>query len=442
MRDEFVIDWVNCCDKEVDMRWMFGLRLALCCLLIPAMLGCESLSGPFKKTDRPGIEKQGLFGVRRKGERKFDPEATLDPMGARSVDRLVLDDLMPANIRNTVETRLLNQQDPEEAQRLFAEAQQIYTEAIAEQKLNPSGKKYIEQYIEAAKKYRLAASHWPESTVEEDSLFFEGESYFFADEYVESNRAYENLIALYSGTRYLDKAEQHRFAIARYWLEMADKTGGVSLNDPRRPRLNLAGEARRILHRIRIDDPTGKFSDDATNALADAYFKDKRYADAADTYEDLRRNYPGSIFQYHAHLFELKSRLLSYQGKSYDELPLRKADELMRSIVQQFPEQARKDKDYLAQEATRIRTLLAERDLAMAEYFEGRGENRAAKYYYQQVAKNYHDTKLADKVEEQIAEVEAKPPVPPQRGQWLINLFPEQEDEKPVLKAGNEKIFR
>ncbi len=424
------------------MRLWLLLKFAVFCLLLPGMLGCESLSGPFKKPDRPGIEKDGLLGFRRKGERKFNPEETLDPMGARSADRLVLDDLMPGNIRTTVETRLLNQQDPDEAQRIFAEAQQIYSEAIAEQKLNPTGKKHIDGFIEAAKKYRLAASRWPESTVEEDSLFFEGQSYFFADQYVESNRAYEKLIALYSGTRYLDKAEQHRFAIARYWLELADKTGGLSLNDPRRPRLNLVSEARRIYHRIRIDDPTGKFADDATNALADAYFKDKRYADAADTYEDLRRNYPGSSFQYHAHLFELKSRLLSYQGKSYDDQPLRKADELMRSIVQQFPEQARKDQDFLAEEATRIRTMLAERDLAMAQYFEGRGENRAAKFYYEQVADNYEDTKLAEKVQAQIAEVESKPPLPPQRGQWLINLFPDQEDETPVLKAGNEKIFR
>ena len=424
------------------MRLWLLLKFAVFCLLLPGMLGCESLSGPFNKPDRPGIEKDGLLGFRRKGERKFNPEETLDPMGARSADRLVLDDLMPGNIRTTVETRLLNQQDPEEAQRIFAEAQQIYSEAIAEQKLNPTGKKHIDGFIQAAKKYRLAASRWPESTVEEDSLFFEGQSYFFADQYVESNRAYEKLIALYSGTRYLDKAEQHQFAIARYWLELADKTGGLSLNDPRRPRLNLASEARRIYHRIRIDDPTGKFADDATNALADAYFKDKRYADAADTYEDLRRNYPGSSFQYHAHLFELKSRLLSYQGKSYDDQPLRKADELMRSIVQQFPEQARKDQDFLAEEATRIRTMLAERDLAMAQYFEGRGENRAAKFYYEQVADNYEDTKLAEKVLAQIEEVEAKPPLPPQRGQWLINLFPDQEDETPVLKAGNEKIFR
>ena len=45
---------------------------------------------------------------------------------------------------------------------------------------------------------------------------------------------------------------------------------------------------------MRIDDPTGKLADDATIALANAYFEQERYLDAADTYEDLRVNFPSS----------------------------------------------------------------------------------------------------------------------------------------------------
>ena len=133
--------------------------------------------------------------------------------------------------------------------------------------------------------------------------------------------------------------------------------------------------------------------------LSDAYFADRHWPEAADTYEDLRRNYPGSEFMYHAHLFELKARLESYQGGSYDDIPLKKADELMRAIVNQYPKEAQKDKDFLAKEATQIRTLLAERDLTMAQYYQNRGENRAAKIYYEQLAAEYGDTKLANVVE-------------------------------------------
>lgn len=421
------------------MRFWIVIELSIILLASTVLCGCKAL----ETTNRPGLSKKdGLFGIRRASQRMLDPEETLDPLGERRADRLALQDLAPGNIINTIETRVLDEQNPDEAEKLFSEAEQLYQQAVAQKKSDPNDDSFERTFVKAAKKYRLAASRWPESKIEEDSLFFEGQSYFFANRYVESNRAYEKLVSLYSGTRYLDKAEQHRFAIARYWLDLADDYAGISLTNSKRPRANLRNEARRILHRIRIDDPTGKFADDATNALADAYFKDSRWQEAADTYEDLRRNYPGSSFQYHAHLFELKSRLQSYQGGSYDDIPLKKADELMRAIVNQFPDQAEKDQDFLAQEASNIRTKLAERDLTMAQYFEARGENRAAKIYYEQLAQEYSDTKLAESVKQQIAEVASKPPVPPERGKWLVNLFPDADAEKPVLKAGNEKIFR
>ena len=72
--------------------------------------------------------------------------------------------------------------------------------------------------------------------------------------------------------------------------------------------------------------------------------KASRYYEAADTFEDLRKNYPGSKHQFTAHMLELEARLKGYQGKSYDDTPLRKADEIMKTIVQQFP---RESKDQL-----------------------------------------------------------------------------------------------
>ena len=203
-------------------------------------------------------------------------------------------------------------------------------------------------------------------------------------------------------------------------------------------------EARRILHLIRLDDPTGKLADDATLALADAYFQDEQYQDAADTYEDLRRNYPGSKHQFHAHMLELKARLQAYHGPSYDDEPLVRADRLMKTILRQFPEQSRQEKEYLAQEAATIRNQLASRDVGMAQYYENRGENRAAQITYQQVADKYQDTKMNIDLESQIADLQNKPPVPKQHGKWLVDLFPNPDEQRPLIASGDNerKIFR
>ena len=71
----------------------------------------------------------------------------------------------------------------------------------------------------------------------------------------------------------------------------------------------------------------------------------------------------------------------------------------------------------------------------MGQYFENRGENQAAKIYYEQVANNYDDTQLAEMATQQVAEVAKLPPEPAQRAKWLIDMFPDTETAKPVIAS-------
>ena len=130
-----------------------------------------------------------------------------------------------------------------------------------------------------------------------------------------------------------------------------------------------------------MDDPTGRLADDASMSLAKAFIKADLHYEAADTLEDLRRNYPGSEYQFDAHMLELESQLEIYQGPSYDDQPLVKADEILKSIVRTFPNESKKEIAYLEKQAARVQNMIGERDLAIAEYFERRGENLACLLY-------------------------------------------------------------
>ena len=402
--------------------------------------GCHSIQS------RPDRDQglAGLFGLRRAGDGQIQDDllANVDPLGERGFNQFLWDDISPGNLTTTVKVRTTYKEDRSAAEAAYEQGQQQYKAALAQLDAEPDGEKHVELFIDAANSFRLAAGKFPDSQLEHDALYFQGESFFFANHYVMANRAFENLISRYSGTRYLDKAEARRFAIAEYWLKVSDDGVKIKLNDPSRPTKGLATQAQRIFHRIRLDDPTGKLADDATLALANAYFKAEKWPDAADTYEDLRRNYPGSRHQFHAHLFELKSRLNSYQGKSYDDDPLKKADKLLKQIVRQFPEQARKEKEFLAQEAGLIRHMLAERDWGMAKYFENQGENFAAKYYYEQVAADFSDTKFGEMVGGEIERVAELPAKPKQHAQWLVDMFPDEEANKPVIASNPTSLIR
>jgi len=415
------------------------IRWFVVAAILFSLAGCTSIQR------QPNRERglAGFLGLRKSESNgpSQDLIDNVDPLGERSFNRLLMEDLSLENIATTVAVRTTYEKDQPAAEAAYRAAQELYQQALAARDANPDGTDHVDLFLQAANQFRLAAGKFPDSQLEQDALYFEGESFFFANRYVQANRAFENLISRYSGSPYLDKAETRRFRIAEYWLALSDSSSKIKLGDPSRPDTGLAAEARRIFHRIRLDDPTGKLADDATLALANAYFKAEKWLEAADTYEDLRRNYPGSEHQFHAHLFELKSRLNSYQGASYDAAPLVKADELMKQIVKQFPGHAREEEEYLSKEAGLIQHLLAEREWAMAKYFEQQGENRAAAYYYRQIAKNHAHTRFGEQVQSELTRVAELPEKPKQHAQWLVDLFPENERTKPVI-AANPAMLR
>ena len=171
-------------------------------------------------------------------------------------------------------------------------------------------------------------------------------------------------------------------------------------------------------------------------SLSKAFLKANMNYEAADTLEDLRRNYPGSEYQFDAHMLELQAQLAVYQGPAYDDQPLLKADEILKSIVRTFPQESKKEIAYLEKQAARVQNMLGERDLTMAEYFERRGENLAARFHYQKVKEKFEGSSIAEQVDQRIAETQKLPDRPGQHLQWLVDVFPDPEQAKPVIKAG------
>ncbi len=121
------------------------------------------------------------------------------------------------------------------------------------------------KYDAAAKKFGKAADRWPDSAMEEDSMFLQAESYFFADRYSKADDEYGELLKKYPNTRYLNKSTARQFSIARYWQDM-DKAHPhwpltPNLVDKTRPLFDTGGHAINAYDNVRVNDPRGPLAD-------------------------------------------------------------------------------------------------------------------------------------------------------------------------------------
>lgn len=351
-----------------------------------------------------------------------------------------VEDLTPENLPKTIRKLTGHGPNKEVAEKHFAAGKSAYRKAIAAWKQSNGKSDVGPAFLDAIDELELAAEKWPDSSIEEQSLFMISECYFFGNNFNKAEESYQNLLKLYPSTSFLDKVQSHRFSIARYWIETGKRQGSVvnslNLTDKKLPTVSPAAAGRRILDQIRLDDPTGKLADDATFEMGRSLFADKYYFEAAETFSDLRNNYPGSSHQFNAHLMEFESRLSMYDGKNYDGAALKQAEELLRIILKRFPDRSRKIKDKLAAKAAGIRTMLAERDLVVGDYYANRGENAAARTYYNTVIRDFPETPVAGDAKKKIAQLQGKPDNPKQYAKWLSDLFPAPERAKELLPKG------
>gem|GEM_PF-577164 len=287
-------------------------------------------------------------------------------------------------------------------------------------------------YATAAARFRKAAAHWPDSPLEEDTLFYLGESYYFLDQYPKANETYDQLLKKYEFTRYLDTVVRRQFAIGRYWeqVEAARPAflGVLQFTDATRPRFDTWGRALKAYQSVRLHDPTGPLADDSLLATANAYFLKGRYEEAAYHYDLIRKDYPRSEHVIPAALLGIKSYTLSYQGPVYDGTPLEKAEEISDEVLALYATELGDDRIRLIEEKNRIYEEKASRDYAIGQYYDARKYYGAARYYYRLVLHDYPDSKAAVMAARRIREIDGLPDKPPDRFPWLTRWFTSQDD--------------
>lgn len=344
------------------------------------------------------------------------------------------------------------QEDTERAQQLYQRADQAF-KAAAKQPRSQAA----ETFTQAAELFEVAGNTAPGTALQQDAMFMQGESLFFADRFVAASDVYERLQKEFPRNRHIDKVAARLFSISRYWIDISkaeqSSWSPINLTDSKYPRLDAKGHAIRVLDQIRFDDPTGRLADDATLAAAVEYMRQEKYQEADEFLTDLRETFSDSEHLFIAHLLGVNVKLQTYRGPKYSGLALEEAEKLVRQTRERFPDKLASTEEDFGQRLERldaqISFLQAERLRYRAEYREKRKEFGAASYYYNLLLAKYPNTPHAENARERLAATDEKPRKPAQRLSWLTTIFPDStakdaplELERPVEIDSSKVILR
>ncbi len=325
------------------------------------------------------------------------------------------------------------------AKRFYQEADGLFRQAGSQPKDQAT-----KTYRASAKLFRKAGEAAPGSALEQDALFMQGESLFFADRLTDATEAYQKLQKEYPRSRHNDRVAARLFAISRYWIDTVVAREGswfnVNFTDPKKPRLDVDGHAIRVLDQIRYDDPTGRLADDATMAAAAEYIRQEKFEEADEFLTDLRETFSDSNHFFLAHLMGIQCKLKVYEGPRYSGLVLEEAEKLVRQTRQRFPQQLKNPKygEIVAKASAEIAYLQADRWIQRADYREKRKEYGAARFCYQQLLNLHGQTPQADRARQRLAAIEQLPAVPTRRLAWLTTFFPESRRSDPLQTTGTD----
>jgi TolA-binding protein len=392
------------------------------------LTGCQSLAGP-RDVGSP-LDAGGPNPV---------SQAAAQDDGRGNPVAQVSGELTLAEKAKKNSTRVMNfvtgreQEDIARAKQLYQEADALFRTADSQSEKLSKG-----TFAKSAKIFGRAGEAAPGTALEQDALFMQGESLFFADRLTEAAEVYQKLQKEHPRNRHDDRVAARLFSISRYWIETVKADDGgwfkINLTDSKRPRIDTDGHAIRVLDQIRYDDPTGRLADDATMAAAAEYIRQKKFEAADEFLTDLRETFSDSEHLFLAHLLGIRCKLEVYAGPRYSGLILEEAETLVKQTRQRFPDKLGEKEygDMVARAAAEIAYMRAERLIYRADYREKRKEYGAARYYYNQLLQQFPETPQAEIARKRLSQVEELPAVPEQRLSWLTTIFPDEKRSKPL----------
>lgn len=250
------------------------------------------------------------------------------------------------------------------------------------------------QYDDAAAEFTSIALFAAEPAYREKANAMVGEALFKGGHFHKAYEAFEDYLYNYPRTGKLRD-------ILRRELDCAFQL----MNGAHKELLGLAilpgrSTGLRIAHEVLSKYPYERFSDEYHFMLANFFYNEGSFADAADEYDQFLKLYPNSDWSNKAHFLLANSRLRSHQGTQYDQTPLTQAKKEFERYLRENPNGD--ERDDATKQLAEVNMRMAEKDFSVAMFYKKRGRLLSTAYYLRGVAQQYPDTPWAQQAKDEL----------------------------------------
>jgi len=159
-------------------------------------------------------------------------------------------------------------------------------------------------------------------------------------------------------------------------------------------------DAVEILDRIQDRMRGAPIAERAGLRVADYYYENGKFPEAADSYSDFLKRYPYSQYVRKAEIRRAESSLASFRGIKFDFTPLYDAREQLTSVAEHYQQSSVAIQTRAIDD--RIYQLEGAKELEIARYYWRAGRKHAAAYYYKHVMDNWPDTTMANEARSEL----------------------------------------
>ena len=260
-------------------------------------------------------------------------------------------------------------------------------------------------YDKAVKHAKAYLKRYPADAGREEVYCLAGEAELRRGKHWPAHVWYKKLLDEFPNGKRLERALEREMEIAKAFLAGKKRRIGKVLV------ISAKSDGIEILEQIAQRVPGTQQAQQAMLTVADHYFAEEKWGDAADGYDQFLKLFPKSSHAPRAEQQAAESFRRAYRGPLFDETPLIEAEQRYKAFARNHPAAAAEADVSGLLEA--IHAERARKQYEVGQFYVRTDEPEAATYYFELVAKDFADTDWAGRARAALAGLAGRGPRQP-----------------------------